>query len=72
MRPFLLKPMQSPFVAVSVAILAFACAAPALVDVKWFAPYIVQAKPQSVGLTLTDPWFWTGIVLVHVFCSSPA
>jgi hypothetical protein len=67
MQPFLLKPVQGPAVAVSVAILALAFAAPALAHVKWFAPYIVQAKPQSVGFTLTDPWFWTGLVLVTVF-----
>ncbi len=35
--------------------------------VKWFAPYIVGAPPQPVGMTLTNPWFWTGIVLVLVF-----
>jgi hypothetical protein len=35
--------------------------------VKWFAPYIVGAPPQPVGLTLENPWFWTGIVLVLAF-----
>jgi hypothetical protein len=35
--------------------------------VKWFAPYIVGAPPRSIGLTLSDPWFWTGIALVLVF-----
>jgi hypothetical protein len=35
--------------------------------VKWFAPYIVGAPPQPVGLTLQNPWFWTGIVLVLGF-----
>ena len=35
--------------------------------VKWFAPYIVGAPPQPVGMTLANPWFWTGIILVLVF-----
>ncbi|WP_246045505.1 DUF305 domain-containing protein [Rubellimicrobium roseum] len=35
--------------------------------VKWFAPYIVGASPQPIGLTLTDPWFWAAIGLVLVF-----
>lgn len=44
---------------------AFASAAEA--HVKWFAPYIVGAPPQPVGMTLTNPWFWTGIILVLLF-----
>jgi hypothetical protein len=35
--------------------------------VKWFAPYIVEAPPQRIMETLTDRWFWTGIVLVLAF-----
>jgi hypothetical protein len=35
--------------------------------VKWFAPYIIGAPPQPIGLTLSNTWFWTGIVLVLVF-----
>src|SRR3712207_5531667 len=35
--------------------------------VKWFAPYIVEAPPQRIAETLTDRWFWTGILLVLVF-----
>jgi hypothetical protein len=35
--------------------------------VKWFAPYIVQAPPQQLDRTLTNPWFWTGIGLVLLF-----
>lgn len=34
---------------------------------KWFAPYIVEAPPQRMAVTLADPWFWTGIALVLVF-----
>ena len=40
---------------------------PADAHVKWFAPYIVGAAPQPLGATLTNPWFWTGIVLVLMF-----
>lgn len=35
--------------------------------VKWFAPYIVEAPPQRIMETLTDRWFWIGIVLVLAF-----
>jgi hypothetical protein len=35
--------------------------------VKWFAPYIVGAPPQPISVTLTNPWFWTGIALVLAF-----
>lgn len=41
--------------------------APAEAHVKWFAPYIVGAPPQPVAATLSNPWFWTGIVLVLAF-----
>jgi hypothetical protein len=40
---------------------------PAQAHVKWFAPYIVDASPQPIGATLTNPWFWTGIGLVLAF-----
>lgn len=35
--------------------------------VKWFAPYIVDAAPQPISETLTNTWFWTGIILVLLF-----
>lgn len=35
--------------------------------VKWFAPYIVGAPPQSLSSVLKDTWFWIGIALVVVF-----
>ncbi len=35
--------------------------------VKWFAPYIIDAPPQSVVATLKDPAFWSAIVLVLGF-----
>lgn len=50
-------------VALSSASLPVAAAA----HVKWFAPYIVDAAPAPIARTLTDPWFWTGIVLVLAF-----
>jgi hypothetical protein len=40
---------------------------PAQAHVKWFAPYAVEAVPQPVGGTLTNPWFWMGIALVLIF-----
>jgi hypothetical protein len=40
---------------------------PAEAHVKWFAPYIVDAAPQPIGVTLINPWFWTGIGLVLAF-----
>lgn len=52
---------------ISLGIFPMAFAQPAAAHVKWFAPYIVNAKPQDIGLTLANPWFWTGIVLVMVF-----
>lgn len=42
-------------------------ASPAQAHVKWFAPYIVGAPPQPIGVTLANVWFWTGIALVLVF-----
>ncbi len=39
----------------------------ALAHVKWFAPYIVDAPPQSVVHTLKDPAFWTALALVLAF-----
>lgn len=54
----------------SVALSALASvvmSAPAHAHVKWFAPYIVGAPPQPVGVTLANTWFWVGIVLVLAF-----
>lgn len=47
------------------AISGFSGAASA--HVKWFAPYIVEASPRSIGYTLTDMWFWTGLIMVLIF-----
>jgi hypothetical protein len=49
------------------ALPALALSLPAQAHVKWFAPYIVEAPPQRIGETLSDRWFWTGILLVLVF-----
>lgn len=50
-------------------LLAALCALPtaAQAHVKWFAPYIVEASPQPIMQTLTNSWFWSGLVLVLVF-----
>lgn len=40
-----------------------AFAVPAQAHVKWFAPYIVDAAPQPIGVNLTNVWFWIGIAL---------
>lgn len=42
-------------------------APPVQAHVKWFAPYIVEAKPQPVSATLGNMWFWTAILLVLFF-----
>ncbi|WP_210204399.1 hypothetical protein [Devosia submarina] len=42
-------------------------ATPAHAHVKWFAPYVVGASPAPLVNTLTNGWFWTGIVLVVAF-----
>ncbi|WP_276117978.1 hypothetical protein [Pararhizobium qamdonense] len=39
----------------------------AFAHVKWFAPYIVGARPEPVVETLVNQWFWTGIALVLIF-----
>ncbi|RZA06761.1 MAG: hypothetical protein EOP02_38010, partial [Proteobacteria bacterium] len=40
---------------------------PAYAHVKWFAPYVVGAAPAPITSTLTNSWFWLGIVLVLGF-----
>ncbi|MEJ5990701.1 DUF305 domain-containing protein [Ramlibacter sp. PS3R-8] len=51
------------------AIAVALAAAPLLAQahVKWFAPYIVEAPPQRIAETLTDRWFWIGILMVLAF-----
>lgn len=50
-----------------IAVIAVSLASPAVAHVKWFAPYIVGAAPQPIGVTLANPWFWTGLLLVLAF-----
>lgn len=49
--------------------LSITCLLPvtAFAHVKWFAPYIVGARPEPISDTTKDPWFWVGIGLVLVF-----
>lgn len=42
-------------------------ATPAYAHVKWFAPYVVGAAPAPITTTLTNGWFWMGIILVLAF-----
>jgi hypothetical protein len=35
--------------------------------VKWFAPYIVGARPEPITATLYNVWFWAGLALVLLF-----
>src|SRR5690242_8716016 len=72
MRSSFLNPMRNSALAIFgaallVMALGLALAPQAEAHVKWFAPYIVQAQPQSVLVTLADPWFWLGIFLVTLF-----
>lgn len=53
--------------ALGMGTIALGLAVPAFAHVKWFAPYIVDAPPQPVRLTLEDTWFWAGIGLVLFF-----
>lgn len=57
------------YLSLIIALLAAFCALPSSAEahVKWFAPYIVESSPQSIAITMADPWFWTGLVLVLVF-----
>jgi hypothetical protein len=40
---------------------------PAYAHVKWFAPYVVGSAPAPIMNTLTNGWFWMGIILVLIF-----
>jgi hypothetical protein len=50
-----------------IAGLSLLTAGGAWAHVKWFAPYIVDARPRPISMVLGDPWFWVGIVLVSAF-----
>lgn len=51
----------------SALFLSLLAPATAFAHVKWFAPYIVGARPEPISETLRDLWFWVGIGLVLVF-----
>jgi hypothetical protein len=59
--------LSTPSAGLAALLAGAATALPAQAHVKWFAPYIVDASPQPIGLTLTNVWFWTGIGLVLAF-----
>ncbi len=59
--------LQRLFFSFLVSASSFLCASSAHAHVKWFAPYIVEAKPRPITATLTDPWFWIAIALVLFF-----
>ena len=42
-------------------------ATPAHAHVKWFAPYVVGTAPAPIANTLSNGWFWLGLVLVLLF-----
>lgn len=47
--------------------LGLLAATPAAAHVKWFAPYIVNAPPEPLGVMVADGWMWLGIALVLAF-----
>jgi len=49
------------------ALMSLGAATPAYAHVKWFAPYVVGASPAPITGTLTNFWFWLGIILVLAF-----
>lgn len=58
---------RNPGLGIALTLTGALAPAAASAHVKWFAPYIVDAAPAPITRTLTDPWFWTGIVLVLAF-----
>lgn len=64
---FPLTPGRARGFAALAAMLAVMAPLPAFAHVKWFAPYVVGATPAPLTDTLTNMWFWLGIVLVLVF-----
>ncbi len=39
----------------------------ALAHVKWFAPYIIDAPPETLGDVVRNTWLWTGVALALAF-----
>ncbi|HEV7257900.1 MAG TPA: hypothetical protein VGN82_08965 [Bosea sp. (in: a-proteobacteria)] len=65
--PIIVGDGRGAALAAACAGILLALAEPAFAHVKWFAPYIVNAPPQTLWQVLADRWFWTGTVLVTVF-----
>ncbi len=53
----------------SVVSLAMLCGLPsaAMAHVKWFAPYIIDAPPETIGDVIRNPWLWSGVALALAF-----
>lgn len=59
--------VQTRWIAAAASVAAIMAPLPAFAHVKWFAPYVVGASPAPLIDTLTNGWFWLGIVLVLAF-----
>jgi hypothetical protein len=59
--------LQKPVLTAVLVVTSLVSASAAQAHVKWFAPFIVEAKPQAISATLTNIWFWTAILLVLFF-----
>ena len=66
-RPFASHPLHRNTIFALAAGAAVLAPLPAFAHVKWFAPYVVGASPAPVTETLTNGWFWLGIVMVLAF-----
>jgi hypothetical protein len=58
---------SSGTILISATVVALALPGAAAAHVKWFAPYIVGARPEPITATLENVWFWVGLALVLVF-----
>ncbi|MEL3888868.1 hypothetical protein V6B08_01245 [Ferrovibrio sp. MS7] len=58
---------HSPIAATAWIALLSGLPAAATAHVKWFAPYIIDAPPETVGDVVRNPWLWTGVALTLVF-----
>lgn len=61
------QPVGLAVPAVGAIFASLAAVTPAEAHVKWFAPYVVGSAPAPIGNTLTNGWFWLGLVLVLAF-----
>lgn len=58
---------SSGTILLSAAVAALTLPGAASAHVKWFAPYIVGARPEPITATLYNVWFWAGLALVLLF-----